>query len=178
VSHHTAKAYFEILCDTLLGRWLPAFRKRPKRRTTTSPKFYFHDVGVVNTLAKRRGVERGSELYGKALENLVHHELAAYISYQRLDVGLCYWRLTTGVEVNFIVGDRDVAIECKSATAIRSHHLKNLRELAKEHPRVKARIVVCHDPLRRRTEDGIEILSFEAFVDALGDGDIVSSPSQ
>lgn len=30
VSSHTTKNHFEVLEDTLLGRWLPAYRKRPK----------------------------------------------------------------------------------------------------------------------------------------------------
>jgi predicted AAA+ superfamily ATPase len=81
VSSHTVKSYFEILVDTLLGRWLPAYRKRPKRRVAAAPKFYFADVGVVNHLARRGRVAPGSELYGKAFENWVHHELTAYNSY-------------------------------------------------------------------------------------------------
>ena len=53
VSSQTVKAYYGILEDTLLGRWLPAWRKRPKRRLARAPKFYFSDVGVVNRLARR-----------------------------------------------------------------------------------------------------------------------------
>ena len=41
VSAPTIKSYFEILEDTLIGQFLPAYRKRPKRRIQTSPKFYF-----------------------------------------------------------------------------------------------------------------------------------------
>src|SRR5690606_15649866 len=47
VSSTTIKNYFDILEDTLIGRWLPAYRKRPKRKIQSSPKFYFSDVGVV-----------------------------------------------------------------------------------------------------------------------------------
>ena len=53
VSSPTAKAYFEILVDTLLGRWLSAYRRRRKRRLIRAPKFYFADVGVVNRLTRR-----------------------------------------------------------------------------------------------------------------------------
>ena len=74
VSSHTIKGYFGILEDTLLGRWLSAYRKRPKRRVIAAPKFYFADVGVVNHLARRgTALARGSELYGKAFENWVFH---------------------------------------------------------------------------------------------------------
>lgn len=54
VSSNTVKGYFQFLEDALLGRSLPAWRKRPKRRTIGAPKFYFADVGVVNRLARRR----------------------------------------------------------------------------------------------------------------------------
>ena len=38
VSSHTIKGYFQILEDTLLGRWLPAYTKRPKRRCDWGPE--------------------------------------------------------------------------------------------------------------------------------------------
>ena len=44
VSSQTVKAYYEILEDTLLARWLPAWRRRRKRRLIGAPKFYFSDV--------------------------------------------------------------------------------------------------------------------------------------
>jgi len=69
VSSHTIQGYFQILVDTLLGRWLPAFRLRPKRRVIAAPKSYFSDVCVVNFLARRGQLEAGSELFGKAFEN-------------------------------------------------------------------------------------------------------------
>ena len=69
VSSPTVKGYFEILEDTLLGRWVPAYTRRPKRRVIGAPKFYFADVGVVNHLARRGTLTRGGELYGKAFEN-------------------------------------------------------------------------------------------------------------
>ncbi|MFP4049132.1 MAG: ATP-binding protein, partial [Desulfovermiculus sp.] len=57
VSGQTIKGYFDILTDTLLGRWLPAYTKRRKRRVISSPKFYFADVAVVNFLAKRGSLQ-------------------------------------------------------------------------------------------------------------------------
>lgn len=80
VSVPTAKTYFQVLEDTLLGRWLPAYRKRVKRRVIGAPKSYFADVGVVNRLARRGVLERGSVAYGKAFENRVFHEVASYVS--------------------------------------------------------------------------------------------------
>lgn len=167
VSSHTARSYFEILEDTLLASWLPAYRKRPKRRVIAAPKFYFADVGVVSRLAKRGTVEPGSEAFGKAFENWVFHELAAFISYRDFDGDLSYWRLASGIEVDFIIGDMEVAIEAKSSRRITTDHLKGLRSLVDDHARVKRRLVVCTEPKARRTDDGIDILPFDTFVQRL-----------
>jgi predicted AAA+ superfamily ATPase len=172
VSGHTVRSYFGILEDTLLGRWLPAYRKRPKRRVIAAPKFYFSDVGVVNRLARRGTLVTGSELYGKAFENWVHHELVAHDAYADADAALSYWRLASGIEVDFIVDDMRLAIEAKAARRITSDHLKGLHHLARDHA-VGRRIVVCLEPRARRTEDGIEALPARTFVERLSAGDLL-----
>ena len=173
VSSQTVKGYYRILEDTLLGRWLPAYRKRPKRRVAATPKFYFFDVGVVNRLAHRGDLHPGSELFGKAFENWLFHELGAHLGYARSTEELSYWRLAGGAEVDFIVGDMRVAIEAKAAARIGSRHLKGLRVLAKDHPGVGRRIVVCLEPQPLRTDDGIEILPADDFLDQLWSGTLL-----
>ncbi len=181
VSSQTVGSYFDILEDTLLGRRLPAWRKRRKRRLIGRVKFYFADVGVVNVLARRGRIERGSELYGKAFENWVHHELAAYAAYTDPDDldgpggALTHWRLPSGVEVDFVLGDMRLAVEAKAARQIGSHHLRGLRSLAREHDAGR-RVVVCLEPRARRTADGIHILPAETFVGRLWRGDLVTQP--
>ena len=172
VSSHTAKNYFQILDDTLLGRWIPAFRKRPKRRTVHAPRFYFADVGVVNRLSSRGRLLPGSEAWGRAFENWVCHELSAYLSYSGSREQLSYWRLTTGAEVDFIVGDMTLAVEVKSAEHVVSHHLKGLRALREEHPDLGGGIVVSREPRSRTLNDGIEVLSVPDFVTRLWAGDL------
>ena len=173
VSSHTAKNYFQILEDTLLARWLPVYRKRPKRRVIGAPKFYFADVGIVNRLARRGELVAGSELYGKAFENWVFHELSTCLSYRECDTSLCYWRLASGVEVDFVLGDMQVAIEAKSTERTHSGHFKGLRSLVADYPRIRRRIVVCREPRTRTTDDGIEIMPTKVFVKRLWDGAIV-----
>ena len=171
VSSQAVKNYFDILEDTLLGRWLPAWRKRLKRRLMGSGKFYFSDVGVVNRLARRGTVKRGSEQYGKAFENWVHHELAAFVAYTDFDGGLTHWRLPSGVEVDFVLGDMEFAVEAKASAVIGRHHLKGLRTLATEHA-VRRRAIVCLEPKSRRTEDGIDVLPAATFARRLWAGDL------
>ena len=172
VSSHTAKSYFEILEDTLLGRWLPAYRKRPKRRVVGAPKFYLSDVGVVNRLARRGPVSPGSELFGRAFENWVFHELSAWLDYTNPGGELAYWRLSGGTEVDFVVDDLRLAIEAKGSARIVPRHLKGLRSLVKDHPDTGRRIVVCLESRARRSDDGIDILPAEAFVRRLWSGEL------
>ncbi len=171
VSGHTAKSYFEILEDTLLARWLPAYRRRRKRRLITAPKFYFSDVGVVNRLARRGELTPGSELYGKAFENWVFHELSAAVAYQELDEELAYWRLPSGIEVDFVLGDMRLAVEAKASPRITRDHLKGLRTLKEEHTDVQRRIVVSLEPRPRRTDDDIDILPATTFAQRLWRGE-------
>lgn len=173
VSTPTAKSYFGILEDTLIGRWLPAYRKRLKRRVIGAPKFYLADVGVVNLLAKRGVLESGSALYGQAFENWVFHELASYISYRGMELDLAYWRLPSGIEVDFVVGDMQVALEAKATKRINAHHLKGLRALAAEHRRLEKRIVVCLEPKAWQAKDGISVLPASTFAHRLWQGELL-----
>jgi predicted AAA+ superfamily ATPase len=172
VSSHTIKGYFQILEDTLLGRWLPAFKKRPKRRVIGASKFYFSDVGVVNHLTRRGTVTVGSELFGKAFENWVFHELAAYNAYAERYAQMSYWRLAGGTEVDFLVNDLDLAVEAKATRKVTSDHLKGLRALAEDHPRIKQRVVVCLESRSRTTDDGIQLLPAVEFTTMLARGDL------
>jgi predicted AAA+ superfamily ATPase len=172
VSGQTIKEYFQILEDTLLGRWLPSFRKRPKRRVAASAKFYFSDIGVVNFLAKRGSVQLGSELFGKAFENWRFHELNAYNLYNEVFAEFFYWRLAGGTEVDFIINDMEVAIEAKATKKITQKHLKGLRSLKVDHPNIKRRLIVCCEDKPRRTDDGIEIIPADLFTEILWQGEV------
>ncbi len=170
ISGHTVRAYFGILEDTLLGSWLPAYRKQPKRRVIQAPKFYFADVGIVNRLARRGRLERGSEAYGHAFENWVHHELQAFLSYSGYEGTLSHWRLAGGTEVDFVLGDMEWAVEAKASPRVSRQHLRGLRSLIRDHPEV-GRVVVCLEPRARRTDDGIDVLPPETFVRRLWNRD-------
>ena len=170
VSPPTVRSYFQILEDTLIGSFLPAYRKRPKRRTVESPKFFFFDVGMVNSLAKRGVLEPGGELFGKAFENFIFHELSAYRSYRKPQWDLSYWKLSSGTEVDFIIGDMAVALEAKASKRITSDHLKGLREIETDYPRLKHRVCVSLESQPRKLSDGIEILPVQVFLKRLWDG--------
>jgi predicted AAA+ superfamily ATPase len=173
VSSNSVKGYYEILVDTLLGRFLPAYTRRPKRRVIQAAKFYFADVGVVNQLVRRGAIVRRSELYGRALENFVFHELTAYLEYRDRDLALSHWRLASGIEVDFIVGDLHAAVEVKATQNTARSHLAGLRALADDHKQVGRRLMVSLEPRRRVTEDGIEILPVSTFLKSLWNDELI-----
>lgn len=173
VSAPAVKEYFQILIDTMLAKFLDAYQKKPKRRVIGASKFYFSDVGIVNHLAKRGNLEPGADLFGKAFENWIFHELSAHSAYSNLHYDLAYWRLASGLEVDFIINDMELAIEAKSSAKITSDHLRGLRALAEDHPKVKRRIVVSLEKQSRRTEDGIELISHKEFVKLLWSNELI-----
>ncbi len=178
VSANTVKEYYQILESTMIGRFLPAYTKRPKRRVMHTPKFYFSDVGIVNFLAKRKGLEPRTDLFGKAFENWVMHELYTYNQYRKVFWDLSYWRLTSGVEVDFIINNMDLAIEAKGTAKIHNDHLKGLRELIKDYPEVKQRIIVSLVEVSYLTDDGIMVLNYRDFVSRLWSGKFSLPPPQ
>ena len=69
-----------------------------------------------------------------------------------------------------MLGDMLLAIEAKSSATVTRDHLKGLRSLVEDHPRVGRRVLVCREPKARTTHDGIEVLPAQVFVDRLWSG--------
>lgn len=165
----TVRDHYGILVDTLMGAFLPAFTLRPKRRTIQAPKFYFRDLGVVNHLAKRGAIKPGSELFGKAFENWLFHELSVHVKYSELFYELSYWRLSSGIEVDFILGPGTVAIEAKGKSKITSWDIRGLLNFKKDFPEVKWLIIVCLEKRMRKTDEGVYIVPYQEFTKLLWD---------
>lgn len=174
VSAPTVKEYFNILEDTLIGRMLPAFRKRAKRRLIGAPKFFFFDIGIVAHLTRRGKVEPGSELFGRAFEHLIYMELNAHSGYSEINYPIAYWKTASGFEVDFVLGDHEIAIEIKGTDMVTNKHMKGIRAFKEEY-HARSYIVVSMDTNPRRTEDGVEILPWHVFLDRLWDNDIIGT---
>ena len=171
VAASTVRDHYQILVDTLLGAFLPAYTNRPKRRTVKAAKFYFRDVGVVNHLARRDSVNPGSELFGYAFENWIFHELSVHSKYSEQFYDISYWQLTTGVEVDFILNNAQTAIEAKGKERISTNDLKGLRQFKAEYPEVKNLVIVCLEKKVRQNEEGIWILPYQDFLTRLWSGE-------
>jgi predicted AAA+ superfamily ATPase len=166
VARTTVYEYFEILKDTLVLHELPAWRKSMKRKPLASSKYYFFDVGVVAALQGRE-FHPGTPEFGAAFETYLMHELVSHRDYVSGEP-LSFWRSASGFEVDFIIGDH-TAVEVKAKENLSPHDLKALQALAEE-KMLKRYVCVCLEPRPRRL-NGIHILPFRHFLDALWAGE-------
>lgn len=172
VSAVTVKEYFTILEETMIGHFVPAFNKKVRRRVTQMPKFYYFDVGIVNSLLNRSALRQGTSEYGQAFEHLIIQELIAYLGYRMSDKQLSYWRThDNNYEVDAVLGDAEVAIEIKSATQVRTTHLRGLKAFGQEYP--SAKLIVVSNDSAPRIMDGVAILPVKTFLQQLWADQIV-----
>lgn len=171
VSSVTIKEYFQILEDTLIGQFVPAYQKKPKRRVVLSPKFYYFDIGIANNLSKISKIEFGSEAFGKAFEHFIFQELKAHSNYSDKNYKISYWRTTSQLEVDFILGEHQIAIEVKSTDNIQTKHLKGLKCFSEEYM-VKKLIAVSNDPFERQIGN-IHVMPWKIFLAKLWEGEII-----
>ena len=172
VSAPTVKEYFQILEDTLTGRFLPSFQKRPKRRVILAPKFYYFDVGLVNYLLKRGRIELGSEIFGNAFEHFIYQEIVAHSHYSGIQYPLYYWRTASQIEIDFVLGDHEVAIEVKSTANANPRHAKGLKSFAEDYP-IKKQILITND-LYPRQMGSVLVLPWKVFLEKLWGGDVIN----
>jgi len=172
VSSPTVKEYFQILEDTLIGKPLPAFSRRKKRRLVAAPKFFFFDLAPVIHLTGRGTVTPGSELFGRAFEHFIWMEITAHAAYSERFYPLSYWRTSSQLEVDFVLGDAQAAVEVKSTEMAGPEHLRGLRAFKEEHPEARC-FLVSRDRRIRQTDDGLVILPWEEFLKKLWDGAVL-----
>ncbi|MBU1702608.1 MAG: AAA family ATPase [Candidatus Eisenbacteria bacterium] len=174
VDAKTVKEYYQILVDTLLGVWVAPFKRRQDRHVIQkAAKFYLFDVGVAGTLLNRDiSVERG-EAFGKALEHFILMELRAHASYRELDYPIHFWRTKSGLEVDFVLGNGEVAIEVKGTSRVDRRDLHALRSF-KDSYKPKSAIVVCNEK-RERLHEGFRIMPVAKFLQELWSGRIINS---
>lgn len=168
VPPRTIREFFSVLEDTLIGFQLLPYRKELSRKAVATPKFYFFDVGIAHALKGVKEIAPGTSAYGEALEHLIATELRAFLSYTRSDLSLCYWRTTSQLEVDFLIGDH-IAIEVKGTGRVASSDIRSLSALA-EDLTLKRKIVVSAESDYRKLDSGIEIMPIEKFLTELWSG--------
>ena len=172
VDSKTVREYYQILVDTLLGKMIAPFKMRQDRHVISrTPKFYLFDVGVAGSITKRHLEEEKGALFGKALEHFIFMELSAHNSYNELDYEINFWRTKSGLEVDFVLGGGEVAIEIKGTNRVDKRDLRSLITFMEEYSPRKS-VVVCNEREERVYRE-IQIMPWRKFLYALWEGKII-----
>jgi predicted AAA+ superfamily ATPase len=170
IDSNTVKTYFDILEDTLVGFYLPATDTSFRKQQIKSPKFYLFDTGV------KRAIEGVSHLpiisaqeFGINFEHWLITELYKLNSYTRGGYEFSYLRIRGGLEIDLILRkprEKDIFIEIKSTSRVRSEHLAHLVSVKREHP--SARCICLSQEVEARIIDGVEVLPWQMGFGELG----------
>jgi len=177
INAKTVENYYQILVDTLLGYYLPPYNKKIKRDIISKiPKFYLFDVGIANYLSKRTVLELPGANAGVAFEHFILMELIAYRGLQKKRYNISYWRTKTGLEVDFILNNGDVALEVKINQVVHKQDLKGLIAFCEEHNPRKA-VVISQDTNPRKLiineNITITILPWQKFLEILWHDELI-----
>lgn len=134
VAQTTLRRYLQLLETVFLLTPLPAWAPRESHRAQKSPKLFFNDSGLLAHLLglSAQQVASAPGLPGALLETFVHAELHKLRGWADTQCELMHYRTATGMEVDFILQDRQgrvVGVEVKSATQARADDFRGLRHL-------------------------------------------------
>jgi uncharacterized protein len=173
VDAKTVKEYYQILSDTLLGTMIEPYKKRQDRHVIIrAGKFYLFDVGVAGAITHRQIPQEKGEQFGKGIEHFILMEILAHRAYRELDYDVNFWRTKSGLEVDFILGQGQVAIEVKGTSRVDNTDLRPLKAFIQEHRPARA-LVICNERAPR-VHEGIRILPWRDFLKMLWHGEVIS----
>ncbi|MCL5073926.1 MAG: ATP-binding protein [Actinobacteria bacterium] len=168
VSSKIIRSYFDILESTMLGFRVASWKSSKSRRLIIAEKFYLFDVGLGNYLSRRQPKE-GTPEFGKSFEHFILMELRAYKAYRNPELDITYWRTSTGYEVDFILGEKQVALEIKSGKMVHDIDLRSLKTL-QEDGKVKHLLIISQEKYPRDMGN-IKIIPWKIFLEMLWAGE-------
>jgi len=176
VGRTTVQNYFDILVDTLIGFWLPAWQLKRANKQVVHPKFYLFDTGVARALSGRLPYPPTQEELGALMETLVVNEVKAYLDYHGLRYPLYFWRNYDGAEVDLLVETRTgyVAVEIKAAQEWQRRFGNGLRLILASLATSSVRPYGVFRGSRRVDDAGITVLPLSEFLSDLWKGNMIA----
>lgn len=175
VSRSTVQNYFEILIDTLIGTWLPAWKLKRSTKQVAHPKFYLFDCGVARALSGRIAYPPSPEERGALLETLLLGEVRAYLAYAGLRYPLHYWRTHDGVEVDLLCesGAGFIAVEMKPAARWDARYNRGLNRLRDELGTGRVTCYGVYEGERPASWGSVRVLPAPEFLKRLWNGEVL-----
>lgn len=175
VARATVQSYFELLGDTLIAHWLPAWKLKRSNKQVTSSKFYLFDCGIVRALSDRLPYPVSDEERGSLFETLIVNEIRAYMEYMNLYLPLYFYRTYSGVEVDILFESFNgyVAIESKSSTRWERKYNRGLHTVASELGEDNVCKFGVFNGSREQLIDGVRVMPIADFLRFLWAGDLI-----
>lgn len=150
----TVRGYFDILQDTHLGFYLPAFHRSVRKAQAEHPKFYWFDPGVKRqldrTIESRLVPSTGA--YGEAFEHWVILEVVRSAEYARKNWSFSFFRTKEGNEIDLVISPNrreEVLVEIKSTTRVDESEVRYLDKLSVDF-HAKGVFYLSRDPASQR----------------------------
>jgi predicted AAA+ superfamily ATPase len=175
VARQTVQDYFQILVDTLIGFWLPAWKSKPAVSEVSNPKFYLFDCGVTRHLAGRGHMPVLPEERGFLLETCLLHEIRAFLHYSELDYPVFFWRTHGGAEVDFVIEHPRgiLALEVKASARWDRKFQGGLVRFRDDQRGRSVTTLGVYTGERALQADQVRVLPWGQFLRRLWDGDIL-----
>lgn len=155
----TVKEFYQILEDTLIGRFVWPFDRSERKKAR--PRFYFFDCGVVRALQNRLSDPPTPQERGFLFETWFVNELVRLNDYHEKDFRLSLWRKGDW-EIDLLIekGSRPLmGIEIKTGRNVRE--TPSWREFRKAFPKTPLVVASLDDPRPRLDPSGVEVMPLQ-----------------
>jgi len=139
LSVNTVKRYVSLLTLSFQCHLLTPYYENVGKRFIKSPKIYFPDPGINHAVLGEMAVSSGA-----AYESWVFSEIIKWKDLQPGDPGLFFYRTSAGLEVDFLMRDRDklLPLEVKFSTNADSRDGRSLEIFLREHKNAPTGIII------------------------------------
>ncbi len=172
VDRNSVRNHFDLLVDTLIGYWLPAWKLKAANKQVRHSKFFLFDCGVARALAGRLPYPPGDEEQASLLETLILGELRAYLAYSGLRYPLHFWRDHNGAEVDALAETATgyFAVEIKASQRWERRFNRGLRKLRSHLGAGKTQCFGVYLGEREALIDDVRVLPATRFLRELWSG--------
>ncbi len=139
VSQPSIKEFYRVLEDTLVMERVDPYLKNSRKRILSSPRYYFFDIGVRNSLARLPLDENAINAQkGTLFEHAVILEIIRRIRILNKNYKVCFWRTSGGAEVDCIIdlGNTVIPIEIKASKFVALSELKGLKIFLSDYEKI------------------------------------------
>jgi len=160
IDSKSVERYFQLLEDTLVGFFLPAYHHSIRKQQLQSRKFYFIDNGIRRALAQTVDIALrvSTYEYGNAFEHWLLGEIFKLNVNCETDYRLSYLRTKDGAEIDLILskpGKPTCLLELKSKERCTSDDTRALHHFISEFRGARA-MLLCNERSPRK-EGKVEV---------------------